>query len=412
MDDHRSDVLDVLSAGLTAVDGQRCVIRALSRKAFKYDIYLIAIGKAAAAMTNGALACLGRQITNGLVVTKPGHVGGALRRFEQLTVIEAGHPVPDGNSLRAGEVMLRLLDHAPRNAELLFLVSGGASSLIEMPWNGVSLDDLVRVNKWLLSSGLDIRHMNAVRKGLSRIKGGRLASWLKGRSTTLLLISDVPGDRISDIGSGLLVPAATSDLDLDSVPGWLQKLLARGKPAPRPGDRAFASIGIEVIATNQDARRAAAARAVSKGYNTFEHAALVQGSAVESGRSLAKRLLASAPGMHVWGGETTVCLPASPGRGGRNQSLALAAASELAGVNNVYFLSVGSDGSDGPSDKAGALVDGGTISRGEQAGFSTDKSLRDADAGSFLDASGDLVTTGPTGTNVMDLMLGLKGRGK
>lgn len=367
-------------------------------------VYLIALGKAACAMAQGAYDALGGAIREALIVTKRGYA-------ERLPwpVLEAGHPVPDQASLEAGARLEAFVRAMPETALVLVLLSGGASALVERLPPGVTLADLKRVNHWLLGAGLDIRAMNAVRSRLSLIKGGRLAQWLHPRRVLGLALSDVPGDDPRVIGSGPLVADSESEALWQHLvlPPDLHALLARGTPAPH-GGATFSGVTMEIIATNADARRAAAEAARAAGYRVAMEPTLVLGDAVEAGRRLADRLLHAAPGMlHVWGGETTVRLPPRPGRGGRCQSLALSAALTLAG-HSAWLLAAGTDGSDGPTEDAGALVDGGTVARGAQRGLDAAQRLACADAGAFLEASGDLVHTGPTGTNVMDLMIGLR----
>lgn len=404
----RNDLLTIYRAALTAVNGRRCVSTALERQALAGEVHLIAIGKAASAMTLGACDLLQERIASALVITKHGH-GDAQLLATGARLIESGHPTPDQQSLAAGRALLEFIGSTAADAQLLFLISGGASSLVEVLPDGVTLADLQRLNQWLLGSGLDIHAMNHVRKSLSLIKGGRLAQQLGGRRTVALLISDVPGDDPTTIGSGLLAPQPFATTETaQALPAWITALMARGVAAPLPGDAAFNTVSLEIIATLNDARRAAAACGRELGYAVHEHAATLGGDAVLVGRELAKELLTGAAGLHIWGGETTLQLPQHPGRGGRNQHLALVAATGLAGHGNVLLLAAASDGSDGPTAAAGGLVDGETVSRGSRAGLDVNDTLARADAGTFLEAAGDLVSTGPTGTNVMDLVLGVK----
>jgi len=403
----RNHLMQVYQTALDAVDGRRCVRRALEQSPpLQDEVYVIAIGKAAAAMLRGADDVLAGRLRQGLLITKTGYTAFFPDHIRQL---EAGHPWPTQASLNAGEELLAFIRSTPHDARLLFLVSGGSSSLVEVLSPGISLGELHSVNDWLLGSGLDIHAMNYARKAISSIKGGRLAQQLGGRSTQLLLISDVPGDDPATIGSGLLVPeillASEASLDL---PEWLETLMQKGSPAPQSGDACFGNIELEIVATLSDAKYAAAEKGRALGYEVYAHAAVLGGDAVLAGQKLVSELLTGPEVMHVWGGETSVCLPDNPGRGGRNQQLALAAALELAGEENVAFLAAGTDGSDGPTEDAGALVDGGTVGRGEAEGVEPRVALVNADAGTFLEASGDLIQTGPTGTNVMDLMVGLK----
>ncbi len=405
----QQDLLDIFQAALDRVGGAPAVSAALHDERRTGPQYLVAIGKAAQAMAEGAAAVLGRDLAGGLVISKPGHLD--LPRLQRLGLRgrEGAHPLPDETSLAAGAELAALLDALGPRQPLLFLISGGASSLVELPVPGVGLEQLQRVNRWLLGSGLAIGEINLVRKSISAIKAGGLIARLGGRPAWGLLISDVPGDDPAAIGSGLLVP----DPDLDArvraleLPEWLLELvetgLAERARLPEPS-----TPELRIVACLDDARRAAAARARELGYAVQEHAGFRGGEAEREGVQMARQLLSGPAGVQIWGGEPVVRLPPEPGRGGRNQQLALAAAQEIAGRTGVYYLSAGTDGSDGPTDDAGALVDGDSIRRGSEQGLDAGDCLALADAGSFLAASGDLVNTGPTGTNVMDLMLGLK----
>ncbi|MDE2090208.1 MAG: DUF4147 domain-containing protein [Gammaproteobacteria bacterium] len=399
----------MLQAALAAVHGRVRVRDDLCRSPYRGEAHLVAIGKAAAAMSAGAYDALGERIVRGLVVTKHGHRTPELPALPTLTCIEAGHPLPDAASLAAGAALLEFIAAAPAGAAFVFLISGGASSLVEVPPAGVELSDLQRAHQWLLGSGLDIVQMNRVRKRLSCIKGGRLATHLAGRPARVLLISDVPGDALAVIGSGLLVPdSGPVGLPGLKLPRWLQDMMRRVPPAPGPDDAALRAIEPRIVACLDDAKRAACERARALGHDAWLHAEFVAGDALEAGVRLSAELTAGPAGVHVWGGETTVRLPPRPGRGGRNQSLALAAARVLAGRDDALLLAVNTDGSDGPGEDAGALVDGATLGRGELDGLDAARCLAAADAGTFLEASGDLIQTGATGTNVMDVTLGLK----
>lgn len=395
----RNLILDLFQQGLAAVDGRAAVAAWLKEHPLPGPFHLVALGKAAGAMATGALDAAG--LVSGLLVSRYGHLDAAAVRDPRLLALEAGHPLPDEQSLAAGNALLLFLREAPSDARFLFLISGGTSSLLEVPIEGVSLEDLRRLNAWLLASGLPISDINRVRSALSRIKGGRLAQGLHGRQATVLLMSDVPGDVLTDIGSGLLLP---------SVPESLPELPPRFTNLPFQNEAVGAASGVDthLIASNRLAREAACAAAAAAGHAAFDHGELPQREAFACGEDIARALLAGPAGVHVWGGETTVKLPEHPGRGGRNQQLALAAARTLTGHPGVFLLAAGTDGSDGVTDDAGALVDGGTLERGRDAGYDAAASLVRAAAGDFLEASGDLVYTGPTGTNVMDLVIGYK----
>lgn len=402
----RDDILRIFHRALAAVNGEACVERFLAVRRLKGEVYALAVGKAAEAMLLGARAALNGQLRSALLITKSGHVTSSVKAFPEIKLIEAAHPVPDENSLRAGQEVLDFIAAAPSDAQLLFLISGGTSSLVEVLPEGVGLDDLRHANQWLLDNGLDIHEMNALRKQLSRIKGGRLAAHVQGRSVLQLLISDVPGDNPADIGSGLLAPEE-GHAKPSSLPAWLQTLLDHAPPQIM--DPAyFLNIETHVIASLDDALGAAALETKKLGYNLQVHTERLNGDAAVAGRRLAGVLIDSRPGVHIWGGETTVALPPNPGRGGRNQHLALAAAEMLADRDNIWLLAAGTDGDDGVGGAAGSLVDGGTILRGSSRCMNVADCLRRADAGSFLQIGGDLISTGPTGTNVMDIVIGMK----
>jgi hydroxypyruvate reductase len=425
----RTRLLQIYAAAVDAVQGQRCVRDYLSRLpavrtppgslpprhidpsaggggatlSQTGPVYVIALGKAACSMARGALDVLNTRIARAYVVTKEGY-------DESLPwpCHTAGHPLPDERSLSAGTGLLEFIAALPRDAEVLVLLSGGASTLVESPAPGVDLARLRAANEWLLASGLDITQCNRVRKSLSLIKGGRLAARLAPRPVLCLAISDVPGNDAAIIASGPLVEDTQhSDTDIPGLPDFLRRSLLH--PPPRPERNVFRAVRMDIIATLDQAKTAAAAAATQLGYHAILHPALVTGDAAAAGGRLAQQLRAAEPGdLHIWGGETTVRLPPSPGRGGRNQHLALAAALSLQGDANVLLLAAATDGSDGPGEDAGALVDGDSVARARLHGVDAATALAAADAGSLLAASGDLITTGPTGTNVTDIMLGLK----
>jgi hydroxypyruvate reductase len=405
----RRVLLDVFASALRAVEGRPVVRRALAARPLDGPVWICAIGKAAQAMSLGAHDALGANIVGGLLVTKPGYLDPSAMAGIPIDCRLGGHPMPDEGSLEAGSRLLEAIAELPNRTRLLFLISGGASSLVEVPAAGLQLADLRRMNAWLLASGLAIDAVNRVRKSVSRIKGGGLLTLLAGRPLRLLAISDVPGDDPGVIGSGLLVPeldlaARLADLPL---PSWLGDWVACGLAQREPG--LASAPEIELVASLETAKAAAAEAARRMGLTVHVHDFPVAGDAALAGRRLARALVDGPSGLHIWGGESTVCLPDSPGRGGRNQHLALAAAIELAGQPDVLLLSAGTDGTDGPTDDAGALVDGETLERARDAGLDASERLDRADSGTVLEASGDLIRTGATGTNVTDLILGWRG---
>lgn len=392
----------MFQAGLDAVHGTAGVAACLARHPVTGPTAIVAIGKAASAMSSGACQALGPQLLRGLLITRHGHSTPASRADPRLHCIEAGHPLPDAHSLEAGAALCDFLDGLPAKCSVLFLISGGASSLAEVLPAGVSLEQLQRANRWLLGSGLAITEMNQVRQSLSCIKGGRLLERLEGRPALALLISDVPGDDPAVIGSGPLYSEKTRHVP--ALPAWLAQLTAGSQALPSSGRR----VPHRIIARLDDALQAAAGHAAHLGYPARLMDNRLCGDARAAGERIAGQLQLQPPGIYLWGGETTVSLPQQPGRGGRCQQLALAAAGTLSMADDCCLLAAGTDGSDGPTDAAGAIVDSDSIARIQAAGLDSNDCLQRADAGSCLAASGDLLHTGPTGTNVMDLVIGLR----
>jgi hydroxypyruvate reductase len=294
------------------------------------------------------------------VITKYAHSTDKIQHLANVSVIEAGHPVPDENSLSAGATLLAYLQQLPADAPLLFLISGGASSLVEVLEPEWALDKLQYTTQNLLADGSTIAQINAIRRQASAIKGGKLWRFIKNSSVNCLLLSDVPNDDVQVIGSGLLFPPP-----------------------------AQVNFTWQLVASNRQMLK------------SIQAAAQVAKNCIEYLRN-------NPSGVYIWGAETTVTLPANPGRGGRNQHLALAAALALQDQDAIYLLAAGSDGTDGMTDDAGALIDGHTLQRGYLANFAPLACLNKADSGTFLAASGDLIRVGATGTNVMDVIIGLK----
>ncbi len=361
-------------AAIDAVDGRFCVQQWLQQNAFQPQ-YVIAIGKAASAMLQGAMET-GAQVKGALLISNAARLPRKLLKDKRIRFVQSAHPVPDESSLQAGEALLRFVRSTPDDARLLFLISGGSSSMVDVLREGVTLEQLQTLNRQLLASGKSIGQMNAARRELSRIKGGGLLDFLGERHAVQLLISDVKGDDPRVIGSGLL----------SSEQG---------------------SVETHIIATLDDALRAAQLQAQQYDLPVTLHPDFIEGEAAEQGRRLAATLLAAAPGVHLFGGETTVTLPDKPGIGGRNQTLALAMASPLAG-QDICVMCAGTDGIDGCTPCAGAVTTGDTAARAQQMGFDIEQELSAANAGTVLMATGDLFKPGPTNTNVMDVVLAYK----
>jgi hydroxypyruvate reductase len=359
--------------GVRAVDGRRAVTEVLQAHPVPRPDRIVAVGKAAVPMCAAAVGRFGPGIP-ALAITKTGHGAdnGAHPPFE---VIEAAHPVPDASSLRAGARLLQAVMCAGAGDHLLLLVSGGASALVEAPAPGVTLEDIARLNRELLASGLDIAAMNRRRREVSRIKGGGLLAGFPGASVTVLAISDVAGDALMTIGSGI---------------------------GAAPQAHAFA-YNARIVASNAIAREAAARAAQAHGLTVLTNSETLYHDVMQDAAEVGRALRNSGRGVHIWGGEPTVVLPPDPGSGGRNQALALALAREISGRPGIAAVVGGTDGSDGPTTAAGGVIDGDTwLPTGENA-------LIRADSGTFLRSRGALFETGPTGTNVMDLLVAVCG---
>ncbi len=405
----RSDLMQIFNSGLDRVRGRQAVVADLEvHRVSSEELHLVAIGKAASDMTLGALDVLGNRIKDGLLITKHLHTAPELHDNDLIEVIESDHPVPSDRSLEAGARLLAYLEsRAVRKADFIFLLSGGASSLVEVLPAGMHLQDLKNITGVLLAQGLDIGRMNLVRQALSCIKGGRLAMKLKGCKVLNLMISDVPGDDPSVIGSGLLNPPRTK-LNFYDYPKEIRDYLTDIALVPPPDTEAFRLINTRIVARLDDAKEACVNKALALGYDACLMPDFIEGDVVAVANRLCDTLLADKHQLLVWGGEPSMQLPQSPGRGGRNQHLALLIAERLLNEDGVYFVIAGTDGSDGPTTDAGALVDGTTANRGLALGLDIKHSLANADSGNFLEQTQDLISTGPTGTNVMDLMIGLR----
>lgn len=405
---------------MAAVDPTRLVRDHLARQPPPArDVVVIGAGKAAARMAAGVEGMWSPSQLGGLVVTAP---GGEVP-LARVGVAIGSHPVPDEHSLGATVELCRMLTAAAPAAAVVALISGGASSLLVQPRPPLSLADKMAVNRLLLACGADIAAINTVRKHLSLVKGGGLLRLAGGRAVTTLLLSDVVGDDPSVIGSAPTLPDPTTYADalavlrrfgvLARVPVAVHRLLEAGTRGAvpetvKPTDPCAAGAAATVIGSNAAARRAAAAHAAAIGYEAIVDDAPLVGDTRAAAAAWAQHLRRLPRGRRwcaIAGGETTVVVRGR-GRGGRNQEFALALAAALAG-EPVAVLSAGTDGIDGPTDAAGAFVDGATQSRAAASGLDPDRALADNDSYSFFDRLGDLLRTGPTGTNVMDLKLAI-----
>jgi glycerate-2-kinase len=429
----RSDLSRMLTAALRACDAGEAVRRALRldgktlRIADREEVPLarvrrvlvVGAGKAACAMTRGAADVLGERIAGGSVTTRHRH-GLPL---PGITVWEAGHPAPDACGLAGAADALRTARLAGADDLLLCLLSGGGSALWAAPAPGLALGDLQDATSALLRAGAPIGEINSVRKHLGRIGGGWLARSAAPARLVTLAVSDVVGDRLDVIASGPTVPDPSTYAEalevvhrrcgaaLPRVTAHLAAGAAGALPeTPKRGDDSFRRSSAYVVARNRDAIDALAREAAALGYTPEIVDAEMKGEASRVGRRVAERSLrARAEGRRVallWGGETTVTVRGG-GRGGRNQELALAAALALQGEADVVVAALGTDGSDGPTEAAGAMVDGGSADRARAAGLDAADYLRRNDAHPLLRAAGDLLVTGPTGTHVNDVVVAL-----
>lgn len=403
----RLQLLNYYKQAIHAVNPRDCVRQHLQQHPTHPSTALIALGKAAFGMTLGAFDALGTRISRALIITKQG-TNSQFSPHDPITYLEASHPLPDESSLRAGQVLLDYIQQLPPQQPVLCLLSGGASALVEVLPSFLTLSEWKRINHWLLGSGLDIHAINQVRKSLSLIKAGRLIHYLQNRPLTNLLISDVPGNDLCAIGSGPLVYHAQLNPP-SQLPSWLQNFIRKSPPLPPQSH--FEHIQHHLVAYPELATQAIAKTAQQQSWTIHLEKSPLVGEALITGHTLAQQLYQRPPGLlFIGSSETTVSLPPQPGQGGRCQTLALAAALQFAQYpqHEYYLLAAGTDGQDGPGTAAGALVDKGTIARGQTKGLDPHQHLRQANAGYFLAASGDLINTGLTGTNVMDILIALK----
>lgn len=422
--DLRRDALACFEASVRAVDPERLVQEHLASRfagTATGPVWVVAIGKAAAAMARGAESVLGEAIAGGVLVAPQSALGDPIGRLE---VYAGGHPIPNAGGVAGAEAVLRLAEGAADGDLLLVLISGGGSALMTLPPDGVGLAEVQSTTDALLRAGADIGELNTVRKHLDRLKGGQLARATAPTPVLALVLSDVVGDPLDVIASGPVSPDPTRFVDavsilerfdlLESAPASVRRHLTRGLEdsnleTPDEADPCFASVEAVIVGSNVMAAEAARAEAERRGYESVVDSTRVTGEARVVGGELAAtaaRLAnrARLPACRVSAGETTVTV-IGRGKGGRNQEVALGAALALDGLAGALVASFGTDGIDGPTDAAGALATGSTVRRARARGLDASAALDDNDAYAFFDALGDLIVTGPTGTNVMDLQL-------
>lgn len=406
----RRDAEQMIQKIIADVLPMKPVRKVLEEVELDKPVYVIAIGKAAWEMADEASRILKDRIREGIVVTKYEHSRGEIPGF---TILESGHPFPDENSLRAAEAVLALADRATQEEQVLLLLSGGGSALVEKPAEGLSLSEVVHATKLLLKCGADIVEVNTVRKHLSEIKGGKLAKRLMPSSGYAIILSDVVGDHPEMIASGMTYQDDTNAADVRQV---LDKYrLDVGENVRRAltcSEKVPVSNIVNIVEGNvKELCNAAVVHAREAGYVPYVVSVDMKCEAKELGTwfgQAAKKCLEGnqwnlrLPCALIIGGETVVKVTRN-GMGGRNQEIALQAAKEIRGMDRVVLFALASDGTDGPTDAAGGIVDGTTALKMEELGMDIDSYLENNDAYHALQAVDGLIMTGPTGTNVNDV---------
>jgi len=386
-------------------------------------IFLVGTGKASNSMAQAIEEIFGDRLTKGVITTKYGH----LLPLKKTQIIEAGHPIPDQKGYQGAKIILNLLKGTGPEDLVIFLLSGGGSALLPFPADGIELREKQEVTQLLLDCGADIKEINIIRKHISRMKGGWLAKWAYPSTVIGFILSDVVGDQLDAIGSGPTAPDPSTFGEawevlkkyklLNRIAPSIQNFLELGKEgkveeSPKMGDGVFERVYNSIIGSNILALRAAEKEATSHGLNTFILSSSIEGETREAARfhtAIAKEIISSGnpiprPACILSGGETTVTIKGK-GLGGRNQEFVLAGALEISGIEKVVLLSGGTDGTDGPTDASGAVADHTTIQRAKSMGLDPKVHLDNNDAYPFFQKLGDLLITGPTQTNVMDVRI-------
>lgn len=409
-----ADAYEIMNAAVKAVLPGTAVKNALNTIE-RRPSYVVAIGKAAWKMAKAAAEELGNDLLEGIVITKYGHSEGAI---PGMRIFEAGHPIPDINSLRATEQALAMAERLGSEDRLIFLVSGGGSALFESLPEGMTLDDLEALNRQLIACGASITEINAVRKHLSSVKGGRFAQRCAPARVVNVVLSDIIGDPLDAIASGPAYPDASTSADAMAVidrygivvSEKMREAIMQETPKQLSNIHCCITGNVKLLC------EAAKASAERLGYVPQVLTTMLDCEAREAGAffaALARQVRAgdacfAPPCALIAGGETVVHLKGS-GKGGRNQELALAASKGIDGLKNTLLFSLGSDGTDGPTDAAGGIVDGSFYAACRSRGLSVEAALENNDAYPLLKEMGGLIVTGPTGTNVNDLMVLLLG---
>jgi len=432
----REAVLEALDAALKASDPYQLVVDHVRRSGSELiidsesihldkfrRIHVIGGGKASGAMTQALETLLGDRITGGLVNVLTNT--SSRYRTKRIKLNEAGHPLPTESGLEGAKMMVELAERSGEEDLIICLISGGGSAMMTLPRDGVNLEDKQAVTRLLLHAGADIGELNTVRKHLSAFKGGWLAKRAEPATVLSLILSDVIGDPLDTIASGPTAPDQTTYSDAieilrrfrlwQQVPSSVRQTLEMGASGllpetPKSDDPTFLRVKNIIIGNNRRACLAARKRLVELGFNTQFLTSFMKGEAKQAGlflASIANEILnsgnpVSRPAGVVVGGETTVTVTGT-GIGGRNQEVVLSAATAIPRIDGVSMASIGSDGIDGPTDAAGALLDGKTMTRAQEIKLDYKRSLQDNDSYNFFSRLGDLVITGPTGSNVNDI---------
>lgn len=403
----RKDAEQIARGAIAAVSPEAAVRRALTSRRFPGKLYLVSVGKAGWKMAQVAIDCLEQPIEKGIVITKYYHVEQLLPGID---CYEAGHPVPDENTFRATQAVLDMTADLSSEDTVLFLLSGGGSALFEKSL--VDSEELQNITNQLLASGADIVEMNTIRKRLPAVKGGRFAQWCAPAHVEAIVLSDILGDPLDMIASGPAVPDGSTCADaLAVVEKYGLKLSEQALALlHQETPKELGNISSQIIGSVRQLCKAAGNLAQELGYEPILLTDHLDCEAKEAGAFLADILKTHAGDgkkiAYIAGGETVVHLIGN-GLGGRNQELALAAAAGIQGLSNACVISVGSDGTDGPTDAAGGYVDGDTVQALTEQGLSVAGVLAQNDAYHALKAAGGLIVTGPTGTNVNDVAIAL-----
>lgn len=400
----REDAFQMIDAAIQSALPDSAVKKALENETFKGGkLVLVSIGKAAWSMAKAASDQLGDAISEGVVITKYDHAMGPLQNIE---IYEAGHPVPDSNSFKATRRAIKLVENLSARDKVLFLISGGGSALFEEPL--IDADEIEKINQQLLASGASIIEINTIRKRLSRVKGGKFAKLCEPATVISVVLSDIIGDPLDMIASGPAHPdTSTSKQALGIIKKYnislsheAMALMANETPAK------IDNVTTKITGSVKQLCETARLKSMELGYDPIVLTSSLSCEAAEAGKFLGAigkhHQNTNKPLAFIAGGETVVHLRGK-GKGGRNQELALAASSEIEGLNNVAIFSVGSDGTDGPTDAAGGYVDGETILKLHEKNIDVHEVLNNNDAYNALKEVDGLISTGPTGTNVNDV---------